>query len=674
MSKSHPRRRGTRRAPRANPRGILRVTAAGYGFVQTAEGEFFIPASKTGSAFDGDTVEVVPMAPTDRPSRGSARIAAANRRMARVVSVAIRAHDTLVGRYEVAEPYGIVIPEDPRIQHDIFTLRSEAPDVRDGDIVRVRIQSFPDHRQPALGVVEEVLGHEGDAGIDVSLVVARHKLETAFTDAAIEDVRNARVDAEGAILDEGYRDLRSRLVFTIDPDDARDFDDALSLEMTDDGLRLGVHIADVSHYVPWGSSVDLDARRRATSVYLVDRVIPMLPEILSCDVCSLRPNEERRSMTVDIYYDKACNVRRVDAYPAVIRSDSRLTYGQVQAALEGASWAQCTLGSSEGLAHEVLERLRSLDSLAKQLHSQRVKRGGIDFESVEAKVVLDDDGAPVDVRLRMKNDATQLVEEAMIAANEAVARMLRDADAPCMYRVHDNPKSDELSALVPVLQELGYAKHVSSLAFSAGDPFAIQKVLELSKGRPEEFLVSSLVLRCMKRAVYRDACDPHFGLASDAYAHFTSPIRRYPDLVVHRMLKAFLGARPRTLKQQIAAMGALAEHSSKAERTAEAAARESQELKLLELLGHHINEEFPGIISGVNASGFFVRLENTAEGFVSVRNADDYYSFDPVRHQLSASETFRTYRLGQRVRVRIRDVHPYEHRADFELVSPEDGR
>lgn len=670
MARYRSGRSKTRRTPRILPRGIIKVTPAGYAFVQTAEGEYFIPASKTADAFDGDTVDVAPLAPTDRAPRGSARAAAADRRMARVVSVALRAHETLVGRYEVAEPFGVVIPEDPRIHHDIFTLRADAPQVRDGDIVRVRIVSYPDRREPASGVVEEVLGHEGDAGIDVSLVIARHKLETRFSDAALADVAACEVGARQALDSEGYRDLRERLVFTIDPIDARDFDDALSISRMDDAtLRLGVHIADVAHYVPWNSPVDLDARRRATSVYLVDRVIPMLPEKLSNDVCSLRPDEERRTMTVDMYFDSAMRLVRTCAYPAVIESKARLSYDQVQAALDGSEWAKRSLSASPEVAEEIFAAIREINRVANALHDERYARGGLDFDSVEAKAVLDDTGAPIDVRLRTRSDATALVEEAMIAANEAVARLLEDAKFPCLFRVHDAPDCDELAALVPLLHEFGYSDTVSTQAFSVGDPRAIQAVLKAAEGRPEEYLVSSLVLRCMKRAVYRSECGPHFGLASLAYAHFTSPIRRYPDLVVHRMLKMLLTKRDGTYTAQADSLGWLAEHCSKAERTAEAAARDSQELKLLELLSQHIGEEFDGIISGVSSSGFYVRLDTTVEGFVSVRGAHDYYMLDAVRHQLIGSETRKKFRLGKRVRIKVKDVHPLEHRADFELAG-----
>ncbi len=811
MPHSRTKRAKARRTPKAQPRGVLELTGAGYGFVQTAEGEFFIPSSKTLDAFDGDFVEVARLPHGSQGQRSFA--IAGGRPAARVVRVLGRAHETIVGRYEVAEPFGVVVPEDPRIKHDIFTLRSDAPHVNDGDIVRVRMTVYPSRREPAQGVVEEVLGRAGDVGVDIEMVIARHKLETRFSDAAIEEVRDAEVDAEGALASGRYRDLADRVVFTVDPDDAKDFDDALSLDVVltndvvvdaapssgaqscrdefcstdeqnvpsracntgtehaikacsprsevryareiplisgtgetladfsatygcsgvpgsrslpDVGLRdgepqetprdkepekgctlakelenqgfghvfngsladgaklvargdalwrLGVHIADVSHYVPWGSSVDLNARRRATSVYLVDRVIPMLPEKLSNDVCSLRPHEERRAMSVDLFLDAQGCVRHMEASPSIIRSCARLAYGWVQHALEAQrdgehEAARACISEAAGAKSEaVLERLVHLDGIARKLHASRIARGGMDFESEEAKVRLDAQGRPVSVDVRVKTDATSLVEEAMIAANEAVARFLRDAKVTSIYRVHDAPAPADLVDLKPILQEFGYDRQVSLTRFCSGDPFAIQEVLAAARGRREEYLVSSLIVRAMKRAVYRDACGPHFGLASEAYTHFTSPIRRYPDLMVHRMLKCALFGRVEATSAMESAMGQIAEHSSLAERTAEAAARESQELKLYELLEQRIGEEADGIVSGVVSAGFFVRLEDTSEGFVALRNAGEYWMLDASRRTLTGSDSGTVIRLGMRVRIRIRDVRPIERRADFSLVS-----
>lgn len=675
MARSRSRKSNTRRTPRAHPRGVLELCGAGFGFVQTAEGEFFIPASKTADAFDGDMVEVVRLPGASQRSSRSA-VTSNNRPVARVVRVLSRAHECIVGRYEVAEPFGIVVPEDPRIKHDIFTMRSDAPHVQDGDIVRVRMTVYPSKREPAQGVVEEVLGHEGDAGIDIDLIIARHKLETHFGSAALHQAEAVHEDAEEALLDSRYVDLTKRRIFTIDPDDAKDFDDALSIEPLGDGrLLLGVHIADVSHYVPWGSSLDLEARRRATSVYLVDRVVPMLPEQLSNNVCSLRPGCFRRAMTVDMLVDPAGNVSQVKVHPSVIRSAARLTYGQAQSSLlaylqgDPQDAADALQGVSGSLAMDIASDIALLHEAAEALHENRVKRGGIDFESVEAKVKLDEKGCPLEVDLRVKNDATSLVEEAMIAANEAVARFLRDQGIACMYRTHEQPSPADMAELKPVLQEFGYEKHVSLTALASGNPRAIQRVLAYAKGRREEYLVSMLMIRMMKRAVYQDCLAPHFGLASGAYAHFTSPIRRYPDLMVHRMVKVALFGRSQETSAIEGAMAAIAEHSSVAERTAEVAARESQELKLYELLETRIGQEAEGLISGVMSSGFFVRLNDTSEGFVSLRNRDEYYVLDAARRTLTGSDSGTVYRLGMRARIRIAAVYPYERRADFDLVE-----
>lgn len=671
----------------------MNVSGAGYGFVQTSEGEFFIPASKIADAFDGDVVEVAQIHDDTLDQAQN------NRLRGRVVRVVGRAHETIVGRYEVAEPFGVVVPEDPCIKHDIFTLRSDAPYVRDGDIVRVRMTSYPSRHEPAQGVVEEVLGHEGEPGADIDLIIARHKLATTFSAASLAEVADAKVDSAQAFASGHYADFTQKLVFTIDPDDAKDFDDAVGIDRvllagpatlaaasaaaagkcasgadSKSYYVLGVHIADVSHYVPWNSHVDLEARERATSVYLVDRVLPMLPEKLSNDVCSLRPNEERRAMSVEMLIDEAGEVRDVRITPSVICSKARLAYGMAQASLDAhragddAAAVAAVQASTGPYALAVSRAIVTLDEVAHALHANRTRRGGMDFESEEAKVRLSADGMPIGVNVRRKTDATSLVEEAMIAANEAVARFLRDAGVSSIYRVHEQPASGDLAELSPILQEFGYNRHVSLARFRSGDPFAIQQVLSHARGRSEEFLVSSLVVRAMRRAVYQDSCEAHFGLASHAYAHFTSPIRRYPDLMVHRMLKVALFGRTGETSALESAMARIAEHSSTAERTAEQASRESQELKLYELLERRIGEQDDGVICSVVAQGFFVRLSDTSEGFVSLGDAGEHFMLDSARRVLIGSETGELYRLGMKVRIRVAAVYPYARRADFALV------
>ncbi|MBQ6391509.1 MAG: VacB/RNase II family 3'-5' exoribonuclease [Eggerthellaceae bacterium] len=739
-------RSNTRPTAYEYPRGLLAITRGGYGFVKTAEGEFFIPFDKLNGAFDGDMVEVSP-ARQERSKKALARAASSTRkREARVKRVIEHAHPEIIGRYEVAEPFGVVVPEDPRIPYDIFTLRSESASVPDGAIVRVAIETYPSRKEAAAGRVVEVLGDFDDERVPVDLIVARYKLETAFSQGALEQAAEAQVDVDGA-LSSGYKDLRDRFVFTIDPADARDFDDAVSIcsvVFTNDGTlhaadacdtpswrsglgsrpegrfasssrqsgasqapslsggerpdsaggngeaqepslpgenrlgpsgnddgtngwRLGVHIADVSHYVPWGSSVDLDALRRATSVYLVDRVIPMLPEALSNEVCSLKPNETRRTMTVDLLLDDEGRVLDVDVYPALISSKARLTYDEAQGLIDGDS----QLGDVRGdLAYKLKSCVRELSTLAKKRMALREAAGGIDFDTVEAKVKLDGEGAPVSIELRKRTDATQLIEEAMIAANESVARYLRDAGFPCIYRTHDKPSRESLAGLLPVLQEFSWFKDVDSRSFVAGNPHAIARVLEECSGRDEGALVTTLVLRSMKRALYESELGAHYALASDAYAHFTSPIRRYPDLVVHRMLRASLLGRPQKFDQEVKNLTWIAEHSSEMERIAERAASESQEVKIVELMESSVGQRFSAIITGVASFGLFVRLENTAEGVVEVADlGHEYFALDATRHTLTGADTGRQYRLGKHIAVQLVEAHRRAQRLRFRLAK-----
>ena len=673
-SKNH-----TRRVARSRPRGIMQLNPEGYGFVRTSEGEFFVPHVKLGGAFDGDLVEVAPLpanASKGRSHEGFGGGRYGHKPAARVVSVIERAHEVVVGRFEAAEPFGVVMPLDPHIPYDIFTQLSEAPDVEDGAIVRVRIAQFPSRNSAATGHIEEVLEHVDGLDEGVDAVVARHKFETAFSDAALAEARGASIDEVGALAS-GYRDLRERFVFTIDPDDARDFDDALSIEQVEgqDRLlwRIGVHIADVSHYVEWGSALDLAARRRGTSVYLVDRVIPMIPEELSCGLCSLAPGEVRRSMTVDLYVNERAQLARYEIYPALICSNARLTYGEALEMLEG----ECEPAASEGGKHAQGQRetliqphLRQLSRLASLRHAQRERKGGIDFDQPEARVRLDEAGRPQGVELRRKNAATSLVEEMMIWANEAVAEHLSRAKFPCVYRVHEAPDLEGLAQLVPIFEEFPWFGKIDPVGFFTGSQHALQQAVSASRGRAEGELVSSLVLRSMKRAVYREKNCGHYGLASATYCHFTSPIRRYPDLMVHRMLKAELFGRPERFDQMTTNLGWICEHSSGMEREADDAQRESEDLKLAEYLQRFVGQTFSAIVSGVSQGGLYARLENTAEGFIPVRTlGDDYFSFDAARYTLTGEETGARYRLGQRIAVVLFAVDPRVPQIDLRLAQ-----
>lgn len=683
------KRSSTRRTPKARPQGVLELAPDGFGFVTTAEGEFFIPASKLAGACHGDVVEIAPAKVNAAAGQGKGRQGQkkqlGQRPTARVLRVVQRAHETLIGRYEVADPFGVVVPEDPRIPFDVFTMRAENPDIPHGAVVRVRMVEYPSRNTAATGVIEEVLGMEGEPGIDIEAVIARHKLETQFSQAACAEAAAAQVDVDGALAS-GYKDERSRFAFTIDPFDARDFDDSLSVEKLESGnIKLGIHIADVSHYVPWGGAIDADARKRATSVYLVDRVLPMLPEALSNEVCSLHPGQPRRVFTVDVILNADFKVHSVDCHLGLIESKARLSYDQAQcyidAQLHGETWQeaaklmegepmpQAALPLNDQSHARIFDALAVLNRFAQARVKMREAAGGLDFETREAKVQLDAEGHPTSVVVRSRTAATSCVEEAMILANECVAERLRSTQTPGIFRVHEAPSIDSLSALVPILQEFGYDKQVNLADFVTGNPHAAQQLLALVRGRAEAPLISNLLLRAQQRAVYKPECEGHYGLALEAYCHFTSPIRRYPDLVVHRMLRTLVQGKSESYQAECDSLSWLAEHSSKMERIAETAARESQEIKLVEYMQQFIGQDFEGIVSGVATYGLFVQLENTAEGLVPMRSlGNEYFSFDVAAYKLIGQDTGRTFRLGQRVRVRIQPSQPHVRKLELSLV------
>lgn len=643
--KKHENRKGRRHSSRIAgncPLGRIDISHEGYGFVETQEGTFYIPANRIGGAMNGDIVEVRP--------RQSVR-GAGKRREGVVVRVHKRALEYVVGELVVHDPLAAVVPQDPRIQHDVFVDLRECQDAKDGDIVLARIVGYPTSRAAATGYIVEVLGEKGLPGIDVDIVIHDHGLKTEFSPQALEQARSVEADIEGALAERGRHDLRERDVFTIDPADAKDFDDAISLEHVEGLTRLGVHIADVSSYVEWDSSIDICARDRATSVYLVDRVLPMLPEELSNDICSLRPGEDRRAMTCDMYFDEEGTLKKYQIHPSVIRSHRRFSYDEAQAILDAVG-----RGAEPASVDPYAAKLAEFHELARKLLAKRSERGALDFDGAEAKPVLDEDGHVERIELRVKNDATSMIEEAMIAANECVAAHLFRKKRPCVYRIHESPRPKSLEALLPVLKELGYKIQ----GLGKGDPLAYQALLEQARKRPECDLVDSMVLRSMERARYSTLPQRHFGLASTHYCHFTSPIRRYPDLMVHRLLKD-----PQSMQGQL---DWLAEHSSKMERVAEAAERDSVNLKICEYMQQRVGETFVGTISTVHAYGFFVRLDNTAEGFVHfdpVRS--EHFQFDPKLQTLMGEETGRTYRLGQRVKVTLKRVDMRDRSIDFEV-------
>ena len=626
--------------------GRIQVNPRGYGFVSTPMGDIYVTARDMHGAMHNDTVTV-------RLFQRTRGLGPAGE----VTAISERANAHVVGRFEKQGRLGMVTPADRRIHGDVLLPHSGFGGATTGQVVVARITKYATPGQAMQGEVTEVLGLETDPGVDVEIVIREHGLLTEFPQE-VEAAAGAIPDRLPAAL-EGRTDLRELLTVTIDPVDARDFDDAISLERRDAGWRLWVHIADVSHYVEWGDVIDAEALKRATSVYLVDRVLPMLPERLSNGLCSLNPGVDRLTLTVEFDLDRTALVEGYRLYPSVIRSDHRLDYESVQ------RWLDSGEGAPDEQAREMLVEFREC---ASALNARRIARGGLDFESAEPKVWLDAGGRPVDVTLREKTVATGMIEEAMIAANEVVARHMRDHDAPMVYRIHEDPEPDALAAISVILAEFDYPiKDVG-----AATPRTVQRLIAFAAKRPERLLINSLLLRALQRARYVDYLDSHFGLASDAYCHFTSPIRRYPDLIVHRLLKAQLtgGLAESPTSAMIEELEWLADHSSQMEREAEAAERESVRVKLTELMAQHIGEVFPGIVSGVTSHGLYVQLDNTAEGMVHVsRMTDDYYEFDAERFWLRGQKTGRSVRLGQQVRVRIVDAVASDRRIEMELAQ-----
>lgn len=671
-----------RRQPRTRPQGILEITSRGFGFVKTAEGEFFIPASKMYGAFPGDLVEVARMSGNrgryPKPTGASSR-----KPTGRVVKIISRANERIIGRYEIAEPFGVVIPSDTRIPYDIFTLRKESPDVEEGSLVEVEIIEYPTRNSAATGRVTRVIGKGDDSNLEVDLIIAQHRLETAFSDQALEEAAACKLDVEGALSD-GYRDLRDRFVFTIDPVDARDYDDALSVELEGDFVHLGVHIADVSGYVPFDSALDYDARRRGCSVYLVDRVIPMLPEELSNQLCSLVPDEDRLAMTVDVVLLASnAEVEQVDIFPSVIRSNARLSYDQAQALIDADDEStvadfrahKAPYGAIElddEAVRAVASRVRSANQLAQKLYKKRYAAGCMEFNRVEARALLDASGQPVGINYRRRTDATKLIEESMVLANHLVAKWLTERSMPCIYRTHAAPGRDALFSLYEILQEFDAYKTLDKTLFCAGNPHVLQELLSVPVDEQTHELVSMLLLRSMKQALYSAHETGHYGLALEDYCHFTSPIRRYPDLYVHRMVKEALFSKSETFEAEKNSANWLAEHSSEAERVAAKAELQSQLVKLIEYLQGFVGQRFETIIYSVSTFGVVLRMENTVQGFLPIEElGDEYFSYNPERGVLTGSDTDRTYRIGQKLDVVLAEADWRNRQVLFAMPSDE---
>ena len=666
--------RHARRKPRELSSGVLRLTRRGYGFVRTAEGEYLILPSQLHGAMDGDLVEVT-RRQQHRSSdhRPTATVGAAgsgrpgdSALLGAITRVLQREHQTVIGRLQDEDGLRSVQPLDYRIPYDIFIdSRLPSQPAQPDDVVVVRLTTWPSKLEAASGYIEAVIGGAQDNHLDTNIICWQQNIRTVFPAAVLAEARARQAsqqlaaasliqtDASGLVR----RDLRDRVVFTIDPPDARDFDDALSLDFLEGNWQLGVHIADVSSFVPLGSTLEIEARARGTSVYLPDRVIPMLPEELSSDLCSLQADQDRQSFSLLILLDKTGQVLQVEFTPAWIRSAARLNYPQVDALLAGQS-------PQPAISAVIAASLRQLDRLAGQLKRRRLSAGALDFDSPEAHVLLDATGHPTQVQLRRSTPATALVEEAMILANVQVAEYMLQRQAPMIYRTHQPPVAAALLDSAPLLTAIGYLKSPDQLI---GDPRQIQSLLQRSAGRAEQALVHRLLLRCMSQARYTTYFNGHYGLAAPAYCHFTSPIRRYPDLLVHHLLKLALADQP-VPAILLTELDHLAAQSSERERAAEVANRQAVRQKLVEYLSGRVGEVFTATILEISAMGLVIMEEQTTASGLVPRSRLDDFEYDAENYQYLNPANDDHLHLGQRRSFRLRQVNLEQGWLDFDLA------
>ncbi len=654
----YPRNRYGRRRPAQEVTGVLRVKTQGYGFVVRDDGgdDVFVSERNMGLALHRDRVRVRLFAQTrGRSSEG------------KVVEVLARARQNIVGTYKRGRKYGFVVPDELKIPHDIYVHDSEAMGAQSGQKVVVQISNWEHERLNPEGRIVEVLGFPSEMGVDVLSVARAYDLTESFPPEVEEEAASLPevIPAEEARL---RLDLRSTLLFTIDPPDAKDFDDAVSLEALANGhLLLGVHIADVSWYVRPGGPLDQEARRRGTSVYLVDRTIPMLPERLSSHLCSLVPNQDRLAYSVLMELTPAGDMVRYQFRESIIRSHRRYSYEEVQEVLDGAR--------SDPFA----PILQQMHVLSRALIAKRQRRGSVDLDAPEVQVLLDAAGRPVEIRPRPRLDSHRLIEEFMLLANETVARhvgvfLRRQGDGelepPFVYRVHEKPDRQKMSEFLSFAAAFGVMVQEPPRL----SPRFFQKLLAQIEGLEAEPIIRDAMLRAMMKARYSTENVGHFGLAYQHYTHFTSPIRRYPDLMVHRLLKAYQRheAREVALRVDRQALEADCRLASEREVVAQEAERESVKMKQVEYMAGHVGETYKGVISRIVPFGIFVELTSLlVEGLVHVTDlGDDYYVHDPDRHAMIGQRQGRVFRVGDTVTVRVARVDENQRLVDFVLAEP----
>ncbi|MFU7515403.1 ribonuclease R [Clostridium sp. HCS.1] len=637
--------------------GKLEVHSKGYGFlIPETEGEkdVFVPSSSMNGAMNGDKV-LVQITREDINGK---------KREGEVREVLSRANNKIIGVYEDSRNFGFVVPEDSRLNQDIFISKKDRNGANEGDLVICEIVKWADKRRSPEGVVKEVLGKKGDKGLDILTIIKKYGLPEEFP----AKVLNYAENIEEEIPEKEYArrvDLRNLRMVTIDGEDAKDLDDAVSIERLDNGkFRLGVHIADVSHYVKEKNPLDREALKRATSVYLIDRVIPMLPKKLSNGICSLNPKVDRLALSCFMIIDNKGKVIQHEIEETVIKTSERMTYTDVTKILEN---------NDEELIKRydyLVDDFKAMEELCNILREKRMRRGAIDFNFEESKIILNDLGKPVDIKPYDRAIANRIIEEFMLVCNETIAEHMYWTNLPFVYRIHEDPDEEKLEKFKEFVYNLGYVVRWGQEAH----PRALQDILDKVKGKKEETVVSTLLLRSMMQAKYSPECVGHFGLAAKYYCHFTSPIRRYPDLQIHRIIKEQLNGK--IDEKRIAKLSNIVEiaskQSSEMERLAQEAEREVDDLKKAEYMQERIGEEFSAIISSVTSFGLFAELPNTIEGLIHITALDDdYYIYDEAHLCLIGERTKKVYRLGDEVKVRCTRVDIDNREVYFDLIEEE---
>ncbi|MGN0375306.1 MAG: ribonuclease R [Butyrivibrio sp.] len=629
----------------------------GFGFV-VVEGEpddIYVAEKDINGALHNDTVKV---AVTVEKSES-------RRREGRILQVIKRGTEDIVGYYKNSGGYGFVIPDNQRFSKDIFVPGNKSKGAVEGHKVIVHITDYGDEKHKPEGEVVRIIGHVNDPGTDILSIVAGYDIPMEYS----EETMKQTACVPDRIYEEdmaGRKDCRDWQTVTIDGEDAKDLDDAITLTKENDLYRLGVHIADVSQYVGENTPLDKEAWSRGTSVYLVDRVIPMLPHKLSNGICSLNQGVDRLALSCIMDIDSKGNVVNHEICETVVNVDRRMSYTAVKKILEDND--EDTIKEYK----ELVPMFRLMDELAHILRNKRHGRGSVDFDFPESKITLDSRGMPVSVKAYERNSATKIIEDFMLIANETVAEDCFWQELPFIYRTHDNPDPEKIQALGAFINNFGYSIHISNEDIH---PKEIQKLLEKIEGTDEEAMLSRLTLRSMKRAQYTTECTGHFGLAAKYYTHFTSPIRRYPDLQIHRIIKENLhgGLTDKRISHYEKILPETARQCSTTERRADDAERDVEKLKKTQYMSRHIGEKFEGVISGLTQWGIYVELPNTIEGMVHVSSLDgDYYIYDESHYEMVGEVTKKTYKLGQRLKVKCTGADIFARTIDFHIVEISD--